>query len=81
MRRRVRVNQLWDIAAAPERDRRVFAEYHAVASRNAYYMLRDRRYKYVYHVDAPPQLFDLTTDPDELNDLAENPDAAAQATC
>ena len=40
-------------------------------------MLRDRRYKYIYHVDAPTQLFDLIADPDELHDLALAPDAAA----
>ena len=61
---------LWGIAAADDRDRKVFAEYHAIGSRNAFYMLRDRRYKFIYHVDAPPQLFDLTRDPQELNDLA-----------
>jgi len=66
---------LWDIAAAPDQDRTVFAEYHAIGSRNAYYMLRDRRYKYIYHVDAPAQLFDLLADPDELQDLALAPDA------
>ena len=70
---------LWDIAAAPDHDRTVFAEYHAVASANAYYMLRDRRYKYVYHVNAPAQLFDLSADPDEVNDLAAHPDARSQA--
>ena len=70
-------SSLWDIAAAPEQDRTVFAEYHAIGSRNAYYMLRDRRYKYIYHVDAPAQLFDLIADPNELRDLALAPDAAA----
>ena len=64
---------LWEFAAAEDRDRTIFAEYHAIASNNAYYMLRDRRYKYIYHVDARPQLFDLTHDPDELHDLAINP--------
>ncbi len=66
---------LWDIAKGDEQERKVFSEYHAIGSQNAYYMLRDRRYKYIYHVDASPQLFDLIADPDELNDLAINPDA------
>ena len=70
---------LWEIAAAPDRERTVFAEYHAIGSRNAYFMLRDRRYKYIYHVDAPPQLFDLRDDPGEVDDLAQNPDEATQA--
>ncbi len=71
-------SSLWDIAASDDQDRTVFAEYHAIGSRNAYYMLRDRRYKYIYHVDAPAQLFDLIADPDELNDLAGAADGATR---
>ena len=69
---------LWEIAAADDHERMVFAEYHAIASRNAFYMLRDRRYKLIYHVDAPAQLFDLRDDPLELQDLAHRTDAEAQ---
>lgn len=68
-------DSLWEFARADDQDRRVFAEYHAIGSQNAYYMLRDRRYKYIYHVGAPAQLFDLTADPAELKDLALAPDA------
>ena len=32
-------------------------------------MLRRGRYKYVFYVGYPPQLFDLETDPDEIHDL------------
>lgn len=71
-------SSLWDIAASDDRERTVFAEYHAIGSRNAYFMLRDRRYKYIYHVDAPAQLFDLNADPDELNDLAGAADGATR---
>ncbi len=71
-------SSLWDIAASDDQDRTVFAEYHAIGSRNAYFMLRDRRYKYIYHVDAPAQLFDLNADPDELNDLAGAADGATR---
>ena len=71
-------SSLWDIAASDDQDRTVFAEYHAIGSRNAYYMLRDRRYKYIYHVDAPAQLFDLIADSDELNDLAGAADDATR---
>ena len=67
-------SSLWDIAADDDQERTVFAEYHAIGSRNAYYMLRDRRYKYIYHVAAPAQLFDLLADPAELHDLALLPD-------
>lgn len=44
-----------------------------VASR----MLRQGRFKLIYHHGHPDQLFDLETDPDEMNDLAGQPDHAA----
>lgn len=69
---------LWSIAADDSRDRAVFSEYHAIGSPSAYYMLRDRRYKFIYHVAGPAQLFDLERDPDEVNDLARQPDARAR---
>ncbi len=70
---------LWNFARADTQERVVFSEYHAIGSQHAAYMLRDRRYKYIYHVAAPPQLFDLQADPQELHDLAQQPDAAARA--
>ena len=69
---------LWAIAAAESRDRTVFSEYHAIGSPSAYYMLRDRRYKYIYHVAGAAQLFDLAADPDEVDDLARQPDERAR---
>jgi choline-sulfatase len=71
-------DSLWQIAQDEDRNRTVFAEYHAVASQNAFYMLRDSRYKFVYYVDAPNQLFDLEHDADELTDLIENPNEDSQ---
>ena len=48
---------------------------------DAFYMLRVDRYKYVHYVGAPPQLFDMSADPEELNDLgASNAMAATRAT-
>ncbi|MBI3456613.1 MAG: hypothetical protein HY002_12620 [Candidatus Rokubacteria bacterium] len=32
-------------------------------------MIRDARYKYVHYVGDPPQLFDLSADPEETRDL------------
>ncbi len=64
---------LWEIANSPDQDRTVFSEYHAVGSKDAIYMLRDRQYKYVHYVNEPPQLFNLVTDPDECRDLVTNP--------
>jgi choline-sulfatase len=51
----------------------VFAEYHATGTRRGVSMLRAGRWKLLYHLDAPPQLFDLDADPDERNDLALEP--------
>lgn len=51
----------------------VFAEYHALWSRNAIYLVRDDRFKYVHYTFEEPQLFDLASDPDELLDLAADP--------
>jgi choline-sulfatase len=59
---------LLDLAVASPKDRTVVSEFHTYGP-NAFYMLRDQRHKYVYYVGAPPQLFDLEADPEELNDL------------
>ena len=66
--------ELWSIAAGDEPDERlVFSEYHATGSSSASYMLRDRQFKYVNHVGYLPQLFDLSSDPTELINLAGDP--------
>jgi choline-sulfatase len=54
-------------------DRMVLSEYHATGSREAAFMLRDARWKYVRYVSYPAQLFDLQSDPEELRDLAQDP--------
>lgn len=71
-------SSIWEIAQTDDKNRTVFGEYHAIASQHAYYMLRDNRYKFVYYVDAPNQLFDLKHDPDELFNLVESPDEDTQ---
>jgi choline-sulfatase len=50
----------------------VLSQFHTYGP-DAFYMLRDGRYKYVYYVGAPPQLFDLEADPEELTDLGTAP--------
>ncbi|WP_368417270.1 sulfatase-like hydrolase/transferase [Falsiroseomonas sp.] len=60
-------------------DRMVLSEYHATGSREAAFMLRDARWKYVRYVSYPAQLFDLQSDPEELRDLAQDPTHAGVA--
>ena len=62
---------LWDLASgrAKSRDRTAFSEFHAMGSLNASFAVRKDAFKLIYHVDMPSQLFDLSTDPHEENDL------------
>lgn len=61
---------LWPALEGRESARAAFAEYHALGSKNASYMLREGDLKLVYHVGMPAQLFDLGRDPDERDDRA-----------
>jgi choline-sulfatase len=62
---------LWDIARLPDDPARpVFSEYHATAARSAEYMIRRGRYKYIYYLGCPPELYDLEEDAEELRNLA-----------
>jgi len=64
-------------ARATDLERPAFTEYHAVASSSAGLALRRGRWKLHHHVGSPARLFDLETDPDELEDLAYDPEMAA----
>jgi choline-sulfatase len=68
---------LLDLAGQPPRDRTVLSQFHTYGP-DAFYMLRSPRHKYVYYVGAPPQFFDLDTDPEELTDLGAVPERAPQ---
>lgn len=57
---------------ASTEERPLYAEYHAMGSKNSSYMLRKGRFKLIYHVDMPNQLFDLEVDPCEAVDLLAN---------
>jgi choline-sulfatase len=61
------------LAQDDDHDRTVFSEYHAIFSTGGIFMVRDAQYKYVYYVDAPPQLFDMRADPQEIHNLADDP--------
>lgn len=57
-------------------DRAVYSEYFASACVTSGFMVRHRDYKYIYYVGCEPQLFNIKEDPNELTDLAQNPDYA-----
>ncbi len=68
---------LHTIATEPtNRDREVLSEYHAVGAVSGGFMLRKGRWKLNEYVGFPPELFDLDEDPEELTDLAANPNYA-----
>jgi len=60
---------------APDSNRAVFSEYHGMGSKTAAYMIRKGPYKLVHYADYAPQLFDLASDPEELNDIARQANA------
>ena len=68
---------LWQTANEGDAERTVLSEYHALGAQHACFMLRRRRYKYIYYVGAPPQLFDMWEDPNEVDDLSNKPEHGA----
>ena len=65
---------LLDIAREPDDTARVgFSEYHAVGAESGAFMLVKGRFKYHHYVGYRPELFDLESDPGELQDLAHMP--------
>ena len=52
--------------ALRDRTRIIYTSDHGamLGSRNAVFMLVDRRHKYVHYTNEPPQEFDLETDPE-----------------
>ena len=68
---------LFDVARGARPLRPVISEYHAIGSVAGAYMLRFGQFKYCHYVAYRPQLFDLSTDPEELLDLADDPRYAA----
>lgn len=65
---------LYKIAAADDQsERTVFSEYHAVGAVSAAYMIRKGDWKYIHYHGFEPELFNLTKDPEEFQDLASDP--------
>ena len=56
----------------PDDRRSAFSEYHGGGSAAGSYMVRTDRYKYVFYIDGPPQLFDMIEDPRETKDLGNS---------
>ena len=63
------------IASGGDTSRAVFSEYHGMGSKTAAYMVRKGVYKLIAYADYAPQLFDLSSDPEELNDIARDANA------
>ena len=61
---------LCEFTDAPEEGRTVLSQYHDGGSPTGFYMIRQGDWKYVHYANgAPAQLFNLTDDADEVNDL------------
>ncbi|MDG2033387.1 MAG: sulfatase-like hydrolase/transferase, partial [Rhodospirillales bacterium] len=54
-------------------DRIVFSEYHAASSPTGAFMIRRGDFKLNYYVDYPPEFFDLKKDPEETQNVADDP--------
>ena len=55
-------------------ERPIYAEYLAEATTAPIFMIRRGRYKYISSVADPALLFDIESDPNELNNLASQPE-------
>jgi choline-sulfatase len=66
-------HSLIDFANRADVDRVVLSEYHAAGSDTGQFMIRRGPWKYIAFVHEGSQLFNLDRDPDELENLADDP--------
>ncbi|MGV0908767.1 sulfatase-like hydrolase/transferase [Martelella sp. FOR1707] len=65
---------LYEIAAEKDdAERVVFSEYHAVGAVSGCFMVRKGPWKLIHYHGFKPELFNLDIDPEETDNLAENP--------
>ncbi|MFC6637688.1 sulfatase-like hydrolase/transferase [Sulfitobacter sp. JBTF-M27] len=60
-----------------DKERVVFAEYHAAGAVSGAFMLRKGNWKLIRYVGFPDELFDLENDPEELKNRASDPSCVA----
>ncbi len=70
---------LWPAIVGDEADRFGFSEYHGHGSKTGMFAFRRGRYKLLYFVDMPVQVFDLEADPGETNDISGSDEGRRQA--
>lgn len=63
--------------AQDDEERPVFSEYHAIGAVSGAFMLRKGRWKLIEYIDFDPEMFDLNADPEETNNLAQDPEFAS----
>ncbi len=63
---------------ANDSQRVVFSEFQGGGTRASAFLIRQGRWKFVYHCAAPHQLFDLEADPEELVNLASKQTAVVR---
>ena len=55
-------------------ERVAFSEYHATGADTAAFMIRKGNFKYIHYVDYESELFDQVNDPEEEENVVNNPD-------
>jgi choline-sulfatase len=61
------------LACGERPERTILCEYHGMGSTTGAFAIRVGQFKYVHYAKYRPQLFNLTSDPDEANDLSADP--------